>query len=236
MLLRADPAKQTVFISHRDIKGYMPAMAMEFPATHVPDLKPGARISFELAVRRGKAKVTSITTRGPAAEFAAPRPLPIGEMIPDFQLTDQSGLPVRLASLRGEVVALNFIYTRCPQPDVCPRLSANFARLQRRFGSRVRLLSVTIDPKFDTPEVLRHYAKLWNADPKSWHFLTGDEQAIRDVADSFGLIYFAEEGSMTHTARTAVIGRDGRLAGLVEGSSFAVSQLGDLISSALEAQ
>jgi protein SCO1/2 len=236
MLLRADPAKKTVYISHRDIKGYMPAMAMEFPTVHVPDLQPGARISFDLSVRAGKATVTRIVSRGTAAEFAEPQPPATGDAIPDFELTDQSGRPLRLSSLRGKVAALDFIYTRCPQPDVCPRLSANFARLQRRFGNKVQLISITIDPRFDTPEVLQHYAKLWNADPENWHFLTGNEEAIRKVANSFGLLYFAEEGSMTHTSRTAVIGRDGRLAGLVQGSAFAVSQLGDLISYAMEVQ
>ena len=70
---------------------------------------------------------------------------------------------MRLADFRGKVVAVDFIYTRCPLPDVCPRLAANFAALQRRFrdrlGSELMLLSVTVDPEYDTPAVLADYAK-----------------------------------------------------------------------------
>jgi len=234
MLLRSDAAKHTVYLSHRDIKGYMPAMAMEFPTKVTPDLPPGTRITFDLEVRKGHALVTKIASRGGVEEFAAPKPLATGAAVPDFTLTDQDGRPLSLSSLRGQVVALDFIYTRCPQPDVCPRLSANFARLQRRFGSSLKLLSITIDPLYDRPEVLRGYAKIWHADLSNWHFLTGNDKQIRPVAQSFGLLYFAEEGSMTHSSRTAVIGKDGRLVGIVEGSAFAVSQLGDLIALTLE--
>jgi protein SCO1/2 len=164
-----------------------------------------------------------------------PKPLAVGETVPDFELTDQTGAQVRLSAFRGHAVAINFIYTRCPLPDVCPRLSANFARLARRFGPRVILLSLTIDPGNDTPEVLARYATLWKANPENWHFLTGDPAVIRSVASSFGMLYFAEEGSLSHTSATAVIGTGGRLAGIVEGSGYAVSQLGDLIAREMEA-
>lgn len=236
MLLRTNPAKHTVYLSHRDIEGYMPAMAMEFPSKVVPNLSPGTRITFDLAVRKGHAVVTKVTSRGGVAEFAASTSLAVGALVPDFTLTDHDGTPLTFSSLRGDVVALDFIYTRCPQPDVCPRLSANFARLQRRFGSSLKLLSITIDPRYDRPEVLRAYAKLWNADTRNWRFLTGTESQIRSVASAFGLVYFPEDGSMTHSSRTAIIGRDGRLAGMVEGSAFAVSQLGDLIALTLESK
>jgi protein SCO1 len=236
MLLQSDAAKRTVVISHRDIEGYMPAMTMEFRTRQVPNLAPGTRISFQVVARHHSTEVTNIVSRAAAAEFTAPKPIAIGSMVPDFTLTSEGGQPIRLSALRGKPVAIDFIYTRCPLPDVCPRLSANFARLQRRFGNEVTLLSITIDPQFDRPDVLTRYARRWNANPESWHFLTGDEAAIRSVAAGFGLLYFAEEGSITHTTRTAVIDRSGRLTGLVEGSSYAVSQLGDLIHLSLESQ
>jgi protein SCO1 len=234
MLLRADATKHTVYLSHRDIQGYMPAMAMEFPVKTVPDLPPGARVSFDLSVRKGHAQVTRITSRGGVEEFSAPAAMVAGTLVPDFTLIDQNGDSLSLSALRGQVVAIDFIYTRCPQPDVCPRLSANFARLQRRFGHTMKLLSITIDPQYDRPDVLTVYARRWNADSRNWRFLTGSEAQIRAVASTFGLIYFPEEGSLTHSSRTAVIGRDGRLAGVVEGSNFAVSQLGDLIALTME--
>lgn len=239
MVLRVNPQRHSVLISHRDIQGFMPAMTMEFPAAKgepLAGLDPGTRIRFQLSVARRSSSVSKITKLASAAVYPGaqpPRP-GIGSAIADFTLTDQANRAVTLSSFCGEVVAIDFIYTRCPLPDVCPRLSANFRRLQRRFGNRVVLLSVTIDPRFDTTEVLARYAKLWSADPASWHFLTGSPAAVEAVARSFGMLYFPEEGSMTHTTATAVIGRDGRLAGIVEGPGYAVSQLGDLIAAELQ--
>ena len=239
MVLRVDQNRHSVLISHRDIQGFMPAMTMDFKAAKnqpLTNLAPGTRIQFQLAVSKHGSTVSKIKTLALAAEYPAalpPRPA-IGAAIPDFTLTDQSGHSISLSGFRGEVVVLDFIYTRCPLPDVCPRLSANFRRLQRRFGNRITLLSVTIDPLFDTAEVLFRYAKLWNADLASWHFLTGRVADIQAVAKEFGLLYFAEEGSMTHTTETVVIGRSGKLAGIVDGPGYAVSQLGDLVSAELE--
>ena len=239
MVLRVNQSRHSVLISHRDIQGFMPAMTMDFRAAKsqpLTKLAPGTRIQFQLAVSKRESTVSKIRTLAPAAEYPAaqpPRPA-IGTSIPDFTLTDQSGRSVALSSFRGDVVVIDFIYTRCPLPDVCPRLSANFRRLQRRFGNKVTLLSITIDPQFDTAEVLARYAKLWNADLASWHFLTGTAREIEAVAKHFGMLYFAEEGSMTHTTETVVIGRSGKLAGIVDGPGYAVSQLGDLVSAELE--
>jgi protein SCO1 len=162
----------------------------------------------------------------------------VGGTMPDFTLTDQSSQPVRLSDFSGRVVAVDFIYTRCPLPDVCPRLSANFARLQSRFrekmGKDLMLLSITIDPQYDTPQVLLGYAKIWNARLDGWRFLTGQDADIEVVARRFGMNYWPEEGLITHTSQTGVIGRDGRLAAQVDGSSFTPSQLGDLIQRELE--
>jgi protein SCO1/2 len=167
-----------------------------------------------------------------------PDRVPVGAPMPDFTLTDQSSRPVRLSDFKGKVVAVDFIYTRCPLPDVCPRLSANFARLQSRFRERMgrdlMLLSITIDPQYDTPQVLLGYAKIWNARPDGWRFLTGQDAAIEVVARRFGMSYWPEEGLITHTSQTGVIARDGRLAAQVDGSSFTPSQLGDLIQLELE--
>ena len=239
--MRVNQARHSVVISHRDIQGFMPAMTMEFAAAKnqkLAGLEPGTRIRFQLVVRKRGSTVSAIQAVAPPAEYPLLQPLrpAVGSLIEDSTLSDQSGKAVALSGFRGQVVAIDFIYTRCPLPDVCPRLSANFRRLQRRFGNRVVLLSITIDPLFDTPEVLARYAKLWNADLASWHFLTGTAPEIETVARRFGMLYFAEEGSMTHTSETVVIRRDGRLAGIVDGPGYAVSQLGDFISAELESK
>ena len=250
LILRVEREKQTVVISHREIRGYMPAMAMPFrvrDAAQLEGLVPGSRVDFQLEVGRRGTFVRNLHPRASVTEGVAddngrklrlppvPEKLSIGALVPDFSLIDQLSRPVRISGFRGKVVALDFIYTRCPLPDVCPRLSAGFARLQKRFtAGDLVLLSVTLDPQYDTPEVLAQYAKIWRADPARWHFLTGDLAEVQRVAARAGIIYWPEEGLLTHTSETAVIGRDGKLVALIEGSGYSAGQLGDLIALELE--
>src|SRR5262249_32862346 len=140
VVLDIDEPKKTLLVSHREIPGYMAAMAMPFrvrkPA-EIDGLYPGAQIQFQLVARRSGAYIDRIRRLAGGAVIedqgdrillpANPDKIPIGSLMPDFALTDQLGRPVRLSDFRGKVVAVDFIYTRCPLPDVCPRLSANFA-------------------------------------------------------------------------------------------------------------
>lgn len=252
-MLSADPATQTVVISHRPIAGYMPAMTMPFHVRSAEELKglaPGSRVRFELHVTKHESMARNLklvagglegltTDTGEPIRVTVPaEKVAIGSAMPDFALVDQQDRPVRLSDYRGRVVAIDFIYTRCPLPDVCPRLSANFALLQKRLRDRLRkdlaLVSITIDPQYDTPEVLAGYARRWQADNEHWRFLTGPPDQIQKVAAFFGLIYWPEEGSITHTSVTAVIGRDGKLAALVEGSKYRADQLVDLVAHFLD--
>jgi protein SCO1/2 len=237
IVLAVDRAQGQVTISHRAIPGYMEAMAMPFHAQSPGDLEPlapGSRIEFDLKVGRRASTVEHIRVRSASlGDIPLPKPvdkIAIGETMPDFTLTDQAGRAVELAGFRGQVVALDFIYTRCPLPDVCPRLSANFARLQKRFPGKIVLLSITLDPEYDTPAVLADYAHRWNADPRSWLFLTGSPDEVQKVAGHFGVVYWPEDNAITHTSATAVIDRGGRLAALLEGSSFTSRQLMDLVA------
>lgn len=239
MLLRVEEGKQRVVISHREIPGYMPAMAMPFSVKDrrgLLGLRPGMRVRFELEVKAQGAIIRSIQPIAIAPLKDAPvlRPsLKMGDEVPDFQLTDQSGEEIRLLSLRDQPVLLDFIYTRCPLPEVCPRLSANFAYLQKKFGRQVQLLSMTLDPTWDKPEVLRDYAKRWRADTQSWHFLTGTMKQVRNVAAQFGVVYYPEDDALVHSSVVVLIGRDGRMAGIVEGTSYPLRQLVDLVNEQL---
>lgn len=235
-MLAVDPANRTVTISHRAIRGYMEAMSMPFhvePAEKLDELRPGTRVDFQLKVSHAASVARHIRVQQTGKEeFPIPKAegkVAIGEPMPDFTLTDQEGRAVQLSNFRGQLVAVDFIYTRCPLPDVCPRLSANFARLQKRFAGKMILLSITLDPKYDTSTVLMDYAHRWRADGGMWHFLTGTEDNVRQVSGRFGVVYWPEEGSITHTSSTAIIDRDGRLAALVEGSAFSSQQLIDLV-------
>ena len=242
LVVAIDADQRTLTVSHRPIPKYMPGMVMPFHvenAAELSGLAPGARVRFELEVGHERSVIRHIQRAG-EADPDSPKPanaVPIGEAVPDFELTGQHGQSIRLSSLRGKVVAVNFIYTRCPLPDVCPRLSAGFATLQRKFrkqiGNELILLSVTIDPQHDSPEVLREYAKTWQS-VDGWYFLTGSMDTVRRVAGNFGIVYWPDEDALSHTSVTGIIGRDGRLAAAVEGSSFRIDQLADVISRQLE--
>jgi len=236
IVLSINRAANEVTISHRAIPNYMPAMSMPFQVSHPADLTPltpGAQVRFDLNVNKTSTHIRKLRVdAGPPPDFEVPQPehtLAIGDPVPDFSLIDEQGRATRFSDFRGRLTAIEFIYTRCPLPDVCPRLSANFALLQKKFGRDIVLLSVTIDPDHDTPEVLRDYGRRWRADPAIWHFLTGDADAVRKVAGHFGLVYFAEEGAITHTSSTALIGPDGRLRAQLAGSSYTARQLADLV-------
>ena len=199
-------------------------------------LTPGSRIEFQLKVSRNASSVTHIRVQSTAITgVELPKPvdkIAIGQPLPDFTLTDQTGRSVSLAQFRGQVVALDFIYTRCPLPDVCPRLSANFATLQRRFrGRNVMLLSVTVDPDYDTPAVIAAYGRRWAADPAMWRMLTGD---IAPLAAALGEVYWTDEGSIGHNSTTTILDRTGRIAAVVEGSNYRIDQLQHLIAQELE--
>lgn len=241
IVIAVDPAARTMLVSHRAIPHYMPAMMMPFrveSTAQLASLHPGERIVFELTVTKRQSVARNIRPGG-SGDAILPEPeqtLAMGSVLPAFRLTDQSGGTVSNAELMGKVVAIDFIYTRCPLPDVCPRLSANFAMLQRHFETQAEngllLLSVTVDPDFDTPPVLAAYARRWAAG-SGWRFLTGD---VAPLAAALGEIYWAEEGSIGHNSTTSIIGRDGRLAARVEGSNYRADQLVHLIARQLENQ
>jgi len=248
MVLKVDQAGQTIVVSHEKIPGYMDAMAMPFRVRDpkaLALLRPGLRVEFTLVVGRSESWAEQVRLQGgarfePDAQFPAPAPstaVALGQPVPDFELVDQSRRPTKLSALQGQVVAVTFIYTRCPLPDVCPRLSNNFARVQERFGDRMgrdlTLLSVTFDPQFDRPEVLAEHARGWKANPDGWRFLTGTLPQIREVCGLFGVDFWPDEGLITHSMRTAVIDRQGRLAANLPGRDFTARQLGDLIETVL---
>ena len=140
--------------------------------------------------------------------------LPVVGPAPEFALLDQDGARLTLASLRGKVVVVTFIYATCA--DTCPVLTAKMASLQRPlaadFGARVRFVSITVDPDVDTPAVLRAYAKAQSADLAGWSFLTGTPSAIDDVVRSYGgFAKRIERGNVDHLFLTSLIDRQGRL-------------------------
>jgi protein SCO1 len=248
LVLKIDRPASTVTISHDAFPGFMNAMVMPFDvkgaASNVA-LTAGDRVRFRLAVKSGRSWVDRLEVMSAAPVDAGlqqtpatPVLVPVGSALPDFELTDQSNRPVALSALKRKVVAVTFIYTRCPLPDYCPRMVRNFRAIRDRFAARMDrdlvLLTITFDPQFDTPATLAAYAAAEHAGGPGWHFLTGDAAGIERVCNAFGIQYWAEEGLITHSLQTAVIDRDGRLAATVEGKDFTPQQLGDLVGAVLD--
>ena len=163
-----DPARARITVSHEEIPGYMAAMTMAFPIRDDPKviafLRPGDRIEATLVVDGSTYFLEQVLTKGfvptPTPFGGAgvkPEPnkgIAVGDTVPDFTLTDQTGAPVRLSQFRGQPVAVTFVYTRCPVATACPLTVARFSKIQaglvkERFG---QLLTVTVDPENDTPE------------------------------------------------------------------------------------
>ena len=226
-----DPVDKTIRISHEEIPNYMPAMTMSLPvkdAALLKNLAVGDNVQFELLVTTDDSWIDHIekiqseaamtqTEAGATRsleELEAER-LRVGELVPDFMLTDQDGRPIHLKDFRGKAVVLTFIYTRCPLPNFCPLMSKNFAELEQRlskeFPNKYELLSISMDPEFDRPEVLKAYAARYGADAKDWSFAVGDAGSLKFVAGLMGLYFEMENGLISHDLRTALIGPDGRL-------------------------
>lgn len=223
---------KTVHIAHEDIPGFMPAMEMPFIVKNPSVLRglgSGDVVKFQLVVTKDDSWIARIEKLPDTSAVVAPgrtftegtypvavsQQVDVGQTMPDFGLIDQNGHPFRLQELRGKAVVLTFIYTRCPLPNYCPLMSRNFASLQERFAKdfpgKVQLLSISFDPRFDTPAALKQYAAAFQKDDKSWTFATGSQQQIDFVTGLFGLIQEPSNGFINHDLRTALIGPDGKL-------------------------
>jgi protein SCO1/2 len=238
-----DTTRQELTVKHEDIPGFMPGMTMPFK---VPDqaefgsVVPGDLVNATLVVSENTGYLVDVTKTGsaplPPESKSGPRPRIIepGTEVPDVTLTDQAGRTRKLSDWRGKVVALTFIYTRCPVPDFCPRMDRNFAAAQRllaadaALAARVHLLSVSFDPEYDTPEILRGHAARVGADPALWSYVTGEKDAIDPFAAVFGVAVMRDDKPMQeilHNLRTAVIGRDGRLVTILNGNEWKPEEL-----------
>jgi protein SCO1 len=235
----------TANIDNEPIKGFMDKMVMPYtikPASVLNQLQPGDLISADVVVDPDKywlenVKVTGHTqlpaSEKPAASLHIPEP---GDDVPDFKLVNQNGKSISLHQYRGETLLLTLIYTRCPFPDYCPRVSHEFAEIDHDVRSdpdkygKTHLLSVSFDPVHDTPKVLRAYGFLCSGskDPalfKSWEFAAIPREELPQFADYFALTYKEEGGLITHSLSTAVISANGKIARWYHGIDWQASDL-----------
>ena len=241
----------TVTIAHEDITGYMPAMTMPFKIKNEADLamvKPGDQLTGTLVVDdlSSWVEITAIIEGGPPVLQnvdvpGEPRP---GTEVPDFGLVDQDGKRIHLAQYRGKALLLTFVYTRCPQPDQCTLMSNNFAainqamQMQPETYDKTHLLTISFDPDYDTPKVLRSYGashtgRYSDETFQHWEFASGSKDEVKGIAQFFGLRYYHDTESsdeqVIHSLRTAIVGPDGRVVKLYRGNEWKPEEIvGDL--------
>jgi protein SCO1/2 len=242
-VLGLKPEAQEVLIKHEDIKGFMPGMTMPFKvgdAKMLAGIQPGDLVTATLVVAATDAHLSTLTKTGHAQLEAPPASassgfelLKPGETVPDQLLIDQDGKPRPMSAMRGSRVALTFTYTRCPMPNFCPLMDKNFQAVQRQIKKTpsladVRLVTVSFDPEFDTPPVLKAHAQRVEADPLIWSFVTGDRDEVERFAARFGVSIERMEQNpidITHNLRTAIIDAEGRIVKVHTGNSWTPAEV-----------
>jgi protein SCO1/2 len=236
------PERGEVTIKHEDIKGFMPGMTMPFKAGKdvLDGRKPGDLVTGTLVVGEVDVHISKLTVTGyrdvdpttvlPADGSAIIQP---GDMVKDAALVDQDGTARRLSEWRGHRLALTFVYTRCPLPEFCPLMNQHFRTVQKTIAQTpaladVRLLSMTLDPVYDAPKILKPFATGAGADPARWTFLTAEPAEAVTFMEQFGIISErdpANEIQITHNLRTAVIDSEGRLKSVHTGNRWKPDEL-----------
>jgi protein SCO1/2 len=215
--------------------GFTVRDAWVFKVVHPGDTVQATLVVSDDAYLEG----VSVTQARAAADLSTTSPMHLpqkGEEVPDFHFVNQEGRAIHLAQFRGEPLLITFIYSRCPVPDYCIRMSNNFAEIAEtlqksnpRAFSKLQMLSISIDPEFDDPKVLRGYGKTYAGavDPnlKHWSFATGKSGDIRKAAEYFGLSYEKQNGQIIHDLRTALVDADGRIAEFYSGNQWKAGDL-----------
>jgi protein SCO1 len=254
-IIEIEPGKRTIVIRHDEIPGYMRAMKMPFEAKDAAvfeGLEAGQDVQFKLHVVPKDSWVDSFEVLSEASVDAAgaddgpvlddPRTvstykavpeLDPGDILPGYTLTNQLGQVIRTSDFEGKVLALTFIFTRCPLPNFCPRMSDRFAEAQALLKESAdgltnwHLLSVSFDPTFDTPRVLLGYGRRYKNDPERWSLAVGAYEEIQPLGSHFGL-YFSRDvtpANLNHNLRTVVIDPKGRVHSIFIGNEWTAEEL-----------
>jgi protein SCO1/2 len=255
-IIKIDAERGTLLVDHDEIPDYMPAMVMEFQAGagDIANLKEGQHVRGRLieepndvyalrhiwvvdgvkdsqvaAAARDLRQDTVIRGKNP---YRA-----VGENLPDFALYDQTGKVVDMKRFRGKKVLLNFIYTRCPIATMCPAAVTNMMSVQyfvneEGKGDQLELISITFDPEYDTPGVLRDYAAARGIDTSNYSFLTGPESAIKDLLRQLGVLAEVDGPLIAHTLTTLLIDEKGRIIDRADGSRWDAQQFADKVTGA----
>jgi len=251
IVLEVKPSEKSVRVRHQEIPGYMPAMTMPFEVKNTNELtglQPGDSVAFRMIVTEKDGwidqiqkiisvkETNSTATNIPAALGVRVArdvdPLNPGDLLPEYRFTNQLGQTVSTAQFKGQVLAINFLFTRCPFPAFCPYTANNFAEVQAKLlalanrPTNWHLLTISFDPDYDKPEVLKTYGERYKYDPAHWTFATGDIIDITAIGEQFGLIFTRDEnGLLSHNLRAAVVDPSGRVQKIFEGNRWTSDEL-----------
>ncbi len=227
--------RKTLLVTHDEIPGFMPRMTMEFLVSEgdLAIAREGSRIRATLVQRGEEFALEQIWPADPKTEQALAEGVELvkretqaltrrthtfrdlGDTAPSFVLYDQDGRVTDGARFRGKRVVLNFIYTRCPIATMCPAATQRMIELQRAAADAgikdLELVSISLDPEYDTPGVLKEYASTRGIDTRNFSFLTGPEEAIKNLLRQLNVVSYFEDGIIKHSLNTLLIGTDGRI-------------------------
>jgi protein SCO1/2 len=229
-IVTVDATHHEIVLDAAAIPGFMEAMTMPYKLKNpsiITELHPGDSITATLTVAGDSDLLDEIVIIAQAKPDYKPsyfyHPIQPGDQLPDFHLLNQSGKQIRLSQFRSKVLLMTFIYTRCPLADFCPRMSRNFAQIDKTLATdpelykKTHLLSVSFDPEYDTPEVLRSYGssytgKYTNETFAHWDFAAPSKADLAPVLRFFDVGATPEKDrTITHSLSTLVIGPDGKV-------------------------
>ncbi|MDQ8202226.1 SCO family protein [Pelagicoccus sp. SDUM812003] len=240
----------TVVVAHEDIPGFMPAMTMPFrvrSSEELNELVVGDRIQFLFEVGDEESYAFNFKVTGKSDRQTRPRPdskivrtVREGDLVPDADLVNQEEGAIALADDEGRWTIMTFIFVRCPVPEFCPLMSRNFISIQKGLSAkareRTRLLSITLDPEFDTPERLKSYGSSYGADFSSWDFATGSKEEIDRLTEAFR-VYVKENGvTLDHTLCTVLISPEGVIEKVWRGNFWKPEEVISKIEAVIESQ
>ncbi len=242
-VISVDLERHVLVVKHEAIPSYMPAMTMEFAVSagdaavaksgqriraqmipsatgdfRLEEIWPDDKVAADTVAAMANALRQDTHNRGKEAYRE------VGETIPDFALYDQDGRVVRSTRFHGKQIMLNFIFSRCPVATMCPASTAKMMRAQKLAAdagvANLELVSITLDPTYDTPGVLKDYALARGIDTKNFSFLTGPENAIKDLLTQFGVIAEFKGDLLSHTLATLLIDENGKIIHRADGSQW----------------
>ena len=241
-VVAVEPDKHQITVAHEDIKDYMPAMTMAFDVKDdwiFQVIKPGDRIAAAYVVDGTKSwleevVLTKESSEEPDSLTGAREPKP-GDEVPNYRLINQDGDAIRIHDYKGKTLLLTFIFTRCQDPDQCTLMSSNFATINQELQkqpdiyNKTHLLSISFDPEYDTPKVLRSYGAAYTGKYTDetfdhWEFASGSADEVKGIAQFFGLRYYKDQQTgkeqMIHSLRTVLIGPDSKLVKIYRGNDW----------------